>query len=124
MNWSSEQYKSHMAKQQSKPASKFKNVKVEVDGEKFDSKKELARYAELVLLQKGGDISELKRQKTFHLEIYGQLICKYIADFCYCDKNYNLVVEDVKSKHTRTLPVYRIKKKLMAALLNIEIKEV
>lgn len=109
-------------KNKSAAKSKYNNVKIEVDGEKFDSKKEAARYGQLLLLQKSGQITNLQKQVPFRLEVNGQLVCKYIADFTYAVNGVG-VVEDCKSKHTRTLPVYRIKKKLLKALYNIDIKE-
>lgn len=110
------------SKEKPRSKSKYLNEKVEVDGEKFDSKKEAARYATLLLLEKKGEITNLQRQVTFRLEVNGQLVCKYIADFMYAVNGVG-VVEDCKSKMTRTLPVFRIKKKLMKALYNIDIKE-
>ena len=97
---------------------KYNNQKVEIDGHKFDSKKEAARYLELRALQIAGEISELKLQVPFQLSV-----CKYIADFSYI-KDRELVVEDVKSNVTRKLPTYRIKCKMMENELNIKIKEV
>lgn len=122
MKMTAAEYQERFGKSETK--SKFRNEVVEFDGEKFDSKKELARYGELLLLQKNGDIKDLKKQFVFKLEVENKLICKYIADFTYITSGGKFVVEDVKSKHTRKLPVYRIKKKLMAAIYGIEIKEV
>lgn len=103
---------------------KYRNVKTEVDGIKFDSKKEAQRWGELKILERAGEISNLQRQVPYILidkSKYGQQI-KYIADFTYQDKG-NLVVEDVKSPISKT-PVYRLKKRLMAERYGIEIKEV
>lgn len=103
---------------------KYKNQKCCLDGIIFDSKKEAQRYAELNLLQKAHQISELKCQVPFTLipkSQYGREI-KYIADFTYI-KDGELIVEDVKSKATKT-PLYRLKKRLMAEVHNIEIREV
>ncbi len=50
-------------------------------------------------------------------------ICAYLADFTY-NRNGKEIVEDVKSEMTRKLPVYKLKKKLMKAILNIEIQEI
>lgn len=105
-----------------KSKSKYNNVKVEVDGEKFDSKKEAARYGQLLLLERAGNISSLKRQVSFDLKVNSELICKYVADFVY-NVGSNEVVEDVKSEMTKKLAVYRIKKKLMKAIHGIEIIE-
>lgn len=104
--------------------SKFNNEKVESDGIKFDSKKEAARYHELVLLERAGQISQLRRQVTFGLTVHGELVCNYIADFVYIDLQGKRIVEDVKSDITRKLPVYRIKNKLMEACHGIAINEI
>ena len=101
---------------------KYGNKKVEIDGKKFDSKAEGARYVELKRLQEGGVISGLKTQEEFALPVNGALICKYRADFCYVDSDGNRVVEDVKGGPVT--PVYTLKKKLMKAIHGIEIKEV
>lgn len=123
MNLTPQQYKDLIASQQSKSKpNKFKAERVEYDGEKWDSKKELARFGILRLLEQRGDISELRRQVKYELTVNGLLIAKYYADFTYM-KNGELIVEDTKSKHTRTLPVYRIKRKLMFAIHNIQIQE-
>lgn len=81
------------------------------------------RYVELTLLEKAKAIQDLKTQVSFPLipkSKYGREI-KYIADFVYYE-NGKMVVEDTKSPATKT-PVYRLKKRLMAEIYNIEIKE-
>ncbi len=103
--------------------SKFHNVPAAVDGIQFDSRKEATRYAELKLSQRAGEISDLRLQVVFHLDLNGHHICDYIADFVYRDRLGQVIVEDVKSKGTKTR-VYQIKKKLMLAVHNIEIQEV
>lgn len=106
--------------------SKYRNTKVIVDGLKFDSKKEAARWAELKMLQDAGEISELFRQTRFDFVVGPKnvKVCAYIADFTYRTRDGSQVVEDVKSPYTRKLPVYRMKKKLMQACYGIEIREV
>ena len=46
---------------------KYRNKKVTIDGEAFDSKREARRYQELKLLERCGAISDLKRQVTYEL---------------------------------------------------------
>lgn len=96
---------------------------------KFDSKKEARRFEELFLLYIDGQIEELKLQPSFTLqESYitpdGERIraIRYIADFSYIEAG-QMVVEDVKSRATRT-PTYLIKRKLMMERLGIKIKEI
>lgn len=102
--------------------SKYGAVKTEVDGIKFDSKHEALHYQELRLLEQAGEITNLRLQVPFELipkSKYGMPI-RYIADFTYNDLNGQLIVEDAKGVKT---PVYRLKRRMMAEIYNIEIKE-
>lgn len=93
-----------------------------IDGIRFASKAESKQYSILKFLQNDGQIKDLKLQPGFKLYVNGQLICTYVADFQYVDLRTGLtVIEDVKGVPT---PVYKVKKKLMKAILGIEIKEV
>lgn len=95
-----------------------------MDGIYFHSKKEAGRYVELKLLERSGIITGLELQKRFNIYVNGQHICAYVADFVYIEKG-NQVVEDVKGmKRGTAWAMYRIKKKLMKAVLGIEIKEI
>jgi len=92
---------------------KYRNKITEVDGIKFHSKKEAARYQELKLLHDTGVISELQLQVRFPIVVNGKKICTYIADFTYFDRKGKFFCEDVKGILT---PTYRLKKKLVEAL--------
>jgi len=131
LRWSDEQLAAYRATRKeaasaapvAPPArAKYGNKKVEIDGKKFDSKAEGARYVELKRLQEGGVISGLKTQEEFALPVNGVLVCKYLADFCYVDSDGNRVVEDVKGGPVTQ--VYALKNKLMKAIHGIEIQEV
>ena len=121
---------------------KYNAVKIMSNGEAFDSKKEAARYQQLLILQRAGVISELQRQIKYVLIPAqrepdnigpkggirpGKLIekeCSYIADFVYKDKDGNTVVEDVKGcKIGAGYAVFKIKKKLMLWVHGIRVKE-
>lgn len=127
---------------QKRNGNKYKNEKVEFEGIKFDSKKELERYLVLRNAEKNGIISELKLQPTFTLvpAIYHEEIlqlktkCKtvmkceqlpitYKADFSYI-KDGKLTVEDVKGSEYMITEVFKIKEKLMFAIHGIKIKRV
>ena len=127
--------------------SKYYNVKTKTtDGLIFDSHKEARRWEQLLLLQKAGEISSLRRQVRYELippqyetrirysDKTGKRLkdevtlverkVEYIADFVYTEaKTGETVVEDVKSRGTRT-PEFIIKKKLMFAVHGIKVKEV
>ncbi len=102
--------------------SKYGNVKTVVDGIKFDSKKEAARYSELKLLQRSGAISGLVLQPEFPIIINGKKVAKWVGDFRYSSYG-SVVVEDVKSSFTRKDPYYRLKKKIVEAQYGITVVE-
>lgn len=96
----------------------------------FDSQKEARRYDHLTLRQQAGEIHDLRLQVDFTLqEAYtdpeGRRVraIRYRADFTYRERDGRLVVEDVKSKPTRTRE-YLIKRKLMKERRGIDITEV
>lgn len=105
--------------------SKYKNKKTKIDGIVFDSIKEAKRYQELKVLEKNGVISNLELQPAYKCVVNDKWITTYKADFRYFHPvAMNVVVEDVKSPMTAKLPVYRIKKKLVKALFDVDIVEV
>lgn len=95
-----------------------------VDGIKFDSKKEAARWSVLQILQQQGEISSLERQVKIPLwGLHGPIMTDggkqqrcYIADFRYVDwsKGGEIIIEDVKSGSFRT-EVYALKRAILAA---------
>ena len=109
--------------------SKYGNRKTIVYGIAFDSRREARRYVELSLLQRAGEIRDLKLQEKFELipavkDERGKVVERaayYIADFVYIDKNGQQVVEDAKGARTRE---YILKRKLMRWRHGISIVEV
>jgi hypothetical protein len=87
---------------------------------RFASKKEYADWCALKLREKAGLISHLERQVKFPLSVNAQLVTTFIADAVFFENGKRVVVD---SKGVQT-PVYRLKKKLMRALLNIEVQEI
>lgn len=98
--------------------SKYGNRRIVVDGERFDSKGEYARYLELLLQQKAGLIRDLTRQVRIPIEVNGSHICDYIADFVYYEKGEE-VVEDFKGMVTG---IFALKRKLLAATQGKEVR--
>lgn len=95
----------------------------------FDSQKEARRYDHLILRERAGEISDLRLQVDFTLqEAYtdtdGRRVraIRYKADFTYRERDV-FVVEDVKSKPTRTRE-YIIKRKMLKDRHGIDITEV
>ena len=132
---------------------KYHSKKITRDGETFDSIKEYKRYCELLLLERAGEITNLRRQVKFVLipAQYepdtagkrggikkGKLIereCSYIADFVY---DYHKPIREDKPREVYSARVYTavedtkgvktkdyiIKRKLMLFVHGIRIKEV
>ena len=102
--------------------------KVALDGMEFDSRREANRYAELKLLQRAGEISDLRTQVRYTL-IPGQRkpsggtehAVTYTADFVYRDKSGREIVEDAKGVRTQQ---YIIRRKLMLYVHGLEVIEV
>ena len=99
---------------------KYNNKKTVINGITFHSKKEGLRYIELKQMQKKNKIFDLVLQPKFLIKINGVKICTYIADFTYKTGIGVVIVEDVNGFKTS---IYRLKKKLMKAVLGIDIWE-
>lgn len=116
----------------------------------FDSQKEARRYDHLAALEKAGQIRDLRLQVDFTLqeaytdtEGHRERAIRYRADFTYrravkrtvqdgpehsvvhfrTETDWVLVVEDVKSRATRTKE-YLLKRKMLKDKLGIDITEV
>lgn len=102
---------------------KYSNCPVTVDGEHYDSKREMLYHQDLKNLQRAGEIRNLKRQPKYLLEVGGMKIATYIADFSYEEKGRTKVV-DVKSPITARNPAFKLKQKLMRAIHGIDVEVV
>jgi len=100
---------------------KYGAVKVEVDGIRFDSKKEARVYQQLKLMEKGGVIKGFERQVSYKFVHNGVKICEYRADFVVKFGDGRVEVWDAKGFKT---DVYKLKKRMMMAFFNIYIVEV
>ena len=107
-------------------------------GHSHPSAMEARRCGELHLLQRAGEIKNLKFATKFPFKIIDKvtgeekLMFTYVCDFEYHEPDYthstnkrdyvlwNLVIEDVKGAKTR---LYTLKKKIMKAHYGIEIRE-
>ncbi len=99
-----------------KKFNKYNNKKVFTqDGLRFDSQKEFNRFNELMMMQRAGIISELKRQVKFLIcpKTETEQAAYYVADFVYTKADGKKIIEDVKSKITKQLPLYILKRKLV-----------
>jgi len=116
---------------------KYRNLAVEIEGLRFDSRAEGHYWLKLRDREARGEIYELRRQVAFPLytaarsarpvaaqrqrDILVQ-VAEYVADFVYLEAGERHVV-DVKRKQTQT-PVYRLKRKWLELQDGIAIEEV
>lgn len=99
--------------------SKYGAQPVVIDGHRFASKREGARYRLLKAREAAGEIEGLELQPRYPLVVNGEEVGTYVGDFRYRE-NGVLVVDDAKGVQT---PVYRLKKRLMKALYGIDVRE-
>lgn len=122
--------------------SKYGATKVTVEGIQFDSRKEGERYLALKEKEKRGEISDLRIQVPYELlpaiyhdevihlktkdkikRVCDQKAVTYKADFVYHDNILGTeVVEDVKGSKFTITKEFKLKEKMMFALLGIRIR--
>ena len=125
-----------MAKQLYKKKSKFHNEPVTVDGVRYDSKNEMRRFNFLKLMEKAGEISNLRYHVKYTLFPKGTVDVRrfpdgtemelkrydrehwYEADFVYVTKDGKEIVEDFKGFETDT---FKEKRDILKKLHGIEI---
>lgn len=122
------------------PPRKYRNVKVEVDGHKFDSKREAEVYVQLRSLEKAGAIRSLVLQPRFKFPLRGKPLrhlprvsartgkrmlgveISYRADFSFEEQRKGKwvpVVIDVKGFDTQ---ISRLKRAMVAAFHNVVVE--
>jgi hypothetical protein len=108
-----------MGKQWYQNKSKYHNEPVTVDGIRYDSKNEMLRHNFLKMMERAGEISNLRyhvkfelipqitREEIVHLKTKDKVVTKviqsaryYEADFVYTNKNGEEIVEDFKGQET------------------------
>ena len=117
--------------------SRYPNVKrTMVDGHRFASKHEAARYLELKLLVHAGEIRDLSLQPRYPIKFGSAKVLMrsegypngrqltYVADFTYLARDDSrprpwsgpYTIEDVKMQSRHRTEVYKIKRALMEAM--------
>ena len=125
-----------MAKTCYQKKSKFHNEPVTVDGIRFDGKNEMRRFNFLKLMEKAGEISNLRYHVKYTLFPKGTVEIRrlpngtemelkrynrehwYEADFVYVTKDGKEIVEDFKGFETDT---FKEKRDILKKLYGIEI---
>lgn len=94
---------------------KYSAKAVEVDGMRFDSKKEAKRYVDLTRLRAAGVVSHFLRQVPFHLPGKTRFVCDFVVFW----SDGRVTYEDVKGIQTET---FRLKKRQVEELYPVEIE--
>lgn len=97
---------------------KYNAKKTEYNGMIYDSKKEALRAQQLDVMLLNGEVIKIERQVPIRCIINNKLVCKLVCDFVYTLANNQIIYEDVKGM---VLPVFKLKQKLVKALLDIDI---
>lgn len=92
---------------------KYKNVKIDYNGRRYDSKFEGSYAAFLDMLLKAGEIKEWKPQHRIELRVNGIKITTYIADFRVVTKDDTVQIHETKGM---VLGEFKIKWALLDAL--------
>jgi len=98
--------------------SKYRAKRTVIDGITFASRGEALRYQDLRYMEKAGRIKDLQLQVAYPMSVNGYKLCTYVADFVYLEDGKK-IVEDFKGVRT---PIFRLKAKMMKALLGIELR--
>lgn len=105
---------------------KFRNVKVEIDGHKFDSIKEGEFYGSLKLKKQAGLIKDFKMQVKYDIVVNNIHIANYFLDFLIENNDGSFEYVDIKGKDAKTnkfikTSVFALKKRLVEAIYGIKI---
>lgn len=111
---------------------KYKAQVTHINGRRFASQREAKRYVDLSMLERAGEIRDLKLQPKFQLTVNGEPVrirskrypngrkVTYIADFSYIETNSDLfVIEDAKGMDT---PLSKLKRALVEAIYGVEVQ--
>jgi hypothetical protein len=107
-------------------SSKFGNVKVEIDGHKFDSRKESEFYGSLKIKKQAGLIKNFKMQVPYNIVVNNIHIANYFLDFEVENNDGTIEYIDIKGKDKKTnkfikTGVFALKKRLVEAIYGIKI---
>jgi hypothetical protein len=106
--------------------SKYNNVKVDIDGHKFDSIKEAEYYGSLKLKKQLNLIKDFKLQVKYDISINDIHIANYFLDFLVENNDGSFEYIDIKGKNSKTnkfikTSVFALKKRLIEAIYGIKI---
>lgn len=95
-----------------------------MDGIVFASIAESKRYCELRLLERAGEIRDLRQGRSFELCVNGVVVGKYTPDFEYRTPTNGVVIEEVKSGTSSKEKDYRLRRRVFEASTGLQVTEV
>jgi hypothetical protein len=110
-------------------SSKFNNIKVDIDGHTFDSKKEAEFYGQLKIKKNAGLIKDFQMQVRYDIIVNSIMIGKYFLDFLIENNDGSIEYIDINGKDSNTnkfikTGVFALKKRLVEAIYGINISMV
>jgi hypothetical protein len=107
-------------------SSKFNNIKVEIDGYNFDSKKEAEFYGALKIKKQASLIKDFQMQIKYEIVVNKIHIANYFLDFIIQHNDGSFEYIDIKGKDSKTnkfikTGVFALKKRLVEAIYDIKI---
>lgn len=129
LRWTPEQlqaFEKRTAVPASKKPNKMRNREMVVDGKTFDSEKEGKYWQDLKLRHAAGEVRGVRRQYPIGVTVNGEHICSLIVDFKFEDIKTGVVhYVDVKGRKAGVqYALFLLKKKLVRAVMAIEVEEV
>lgn len=96
------------------PYNKYHNNRIKVDNISYDSKHEYERHCQLKILEKNGEIKNLRyHDKQDLITLIDDPLVRYEPDFCYIENGVK-IIEDVKGVQTKE---FILKKKIIISKL-------
>ncbi len=95
-----------------------------MDGVVFDSEAEMKRFADLQMLERAGEISDLRRQISYDIEINGQHFCTYTSDHEYLDKTGTPIIEEFKTEFSKREQAYSLRRRAFELYHNLKVTEI
>lgn len=104
---------------------KYRNQPITVDGERYASKIEYAHHSQLLLLEKAGEVRNIRHEPPYQVTISGKLMFTIKPDHVFEEKtaigSWKMRFADTKSKPTIT-SIFRLKKKIFEAVYGVELE--
>ena len=95
-----------------------------MDGVVFASEAEMKRFADLQMLERAGEISDLRRQQSYDIEIKGHHFCTFTPDHEYLNKKGTPIIEEFKTGMSVKDKDYQLRKRAFELYYGLTVTEI